>query len=136
VSERSWIVLDLVVHGAWSLHEDDSEPDRAWRRVRDELGVAPHQVVSWSNSGEQALIYAVTTDADLLVRTAQQHAPTEGVASFVAKIWKVDPRQTEEPPVEIELITPQPSWPRAGYANELLARWVRAASRESSISPN
>ena len=136
MSERSWIVLDLIVHAAWSLHEEESVPQRAWRRVRDELGVAPHQVVSWSISDEQALIYAVTTDSDLLVRIAQQYAPTEGVASFRAKVWNVDPRRTHEPPVVIELSAPQPPWPRAGYANELLARWVEAASRESGISPN
>jgi hypothetical protein len=136
VNARSWIVLDLVVHAAWSLHEEDSEPQRAWRCIRGELGVSPHRVIGWSISDEQALIYTVTTDSDLLVRIARQHAPTQGVASFVAKVWNEDPRLTDEPPVDIELIAPQPPCPRPGYADELLARWVETASRESGISPN
>jgi hypothetical protein len=135
VGDQSWIVLDLVVHGA-ALHDEGSAPQVCWRRLRDALGIAPHRVVSWSNSGEQGLIYMTTTDPEALLQTARDHAPGERVASFAAKIWSVDPRRTDEPPKEIALTSPHPRWPQPGYADDLLERWVDAASRESSVSPN
>ena len=130
MSERAWIVVDLVVHSAWSMDEDDAEPSRAWHRLVAALGDGPHQVVNRSDSGKQALIFAVTTDRDAFLRIAREHAPSEGVASFTARVWDVDPRQGGAPPEEIELVEPHAAWPRAGYGDSLMARLSAEEHRE------
>jgi hypothetical protein len=126
----------LVLHPAWSLDEADAGPSEAWRRIRDELSAPPHQLIGWSNSGLQGVAYAITKDREHLLLSAQHHAPTEGVARFVARIWDSDPRHAPGPPHEVELTAPQPIWPRAGYADDLLEQWSEAATSESSISPH
>ena len=92
-------------------------------------------MLSSSNSGTQGLIYTTTSDAEALLQTAREHAPEHGVASFVARMWTADPRTGAQPEV-IELIEPQPSWPRPGYQNDLLERWLEVAASGSGSSPN
>lgn len=119
VNERAWIVLDLIVHHAWDIGDQDPELADAWSRLRQALSVPPHQLVSWSNSGQQALLYAVSTDLDAFLEIARRHAPSQGVASFVAKVWGADPRQSDAPPREIELLRPHPAWPKPGYGEDV-----------------
>ena len=133
---NQWIVLDLVVHDTWALNDVGSEQALAYHRLRDALSAAPpHRVLSASNTGTQGLMYTVTSDAEALLQTAREHAPEHGVASFVARTWTADPRTGAQPEV-IELIEPQPSWPRPGYQNDLLERWLEAAASGSGSSPN
>jgi hypothetical protein len=112
------------------LRRADSKPTRAWERLRAALGAGPHQLVNWSSSGKQALIFAVTTDRDAFLTTAREHAPSEGVASFTARVWDVDPRQGDTAPEEIELVEPHAAWPRAGYGDDLMARLAAGERRE------
>lgn len=136
MSKRSWIVLDLVVHSAWSISDErDPELAQAWTRLRDALSVAPHQLVSSSNSGQQALIYAISTDLDGLLETARKHAPTEGVASFVAKVWNADPRHSDQPPQKIRLLVPHAPWPKPGYGDDLVAVLAQSQKSEAPMRP-
>jgi hypothetical protein len=131
-----WIVLDLVAHDTWALNDVGSEQAQAFARLREVLAAAPpHRVLSTSNSGTQGLIYTVTGDAEALLQTAREHAPEHGVASFVARTWTADPRTGAQPEV-IEVIAPQPSWPRPGYQNDLLERWLEAVAGGAASSPN
>src|SRR5690348_18306798 len=98
-SRSGWVVLDLRVHAGWNLH-DDATTNAAWHGLRDELKSSRHRLISWSNSGEQGLLYVVTDDVDALVDLARRRAPSVGIESFVAKIWDADPRERDAPPRE------------------------------------
>ena len=86
--------------------------------------------MSWSNSGQQALIYAISTDLEAFLETARRLAPSEGVAAFTAKVWESDPRHADVAPQEVALADPQPAWPKPGYGED-----VARVLAESQASP-
>ena len=134
-SRSAWIVLDLRVHAGWNLH-DDLTTHAAWHSLRDELKTSRHRLISWSNGGEQGLLYVVTDDGDGFVELARRCAPGAGIESFVAKIWDTDPRASDSPPREIPLAQPHAPWPNPGHAVELLERSLEAIARGPGVSPN
>ena len=123
-------MLDLVVHPAWTIGEEDPALAEAWSLLRDSLAQSPHHLVSWSNSGQQALIYAISTDLEAFLETARRLAPSEGVAAFTAKVWESDPRHADVAPQEVALADPQPAWPKPGYGED-----VARVLAESQASP-
>jgi hypothetical protein len=130
-----WVVLDLRVHAGWSLH-DNATTDAAWHDLRDKLKASRHRLISWSNSGEQGLLYVVTDDVDALLALARRRAPSAGIASFVAKIWDSDPRERNSPPRELVLAEPHSPWPNPDHGVELLERSLDEIARGPGVSPN
>jgi hypothetical protein len=121
VSVKSWIVVELVVHPAWTIDERDPELAQSWNRLRAALAEPPHQEINASSSGRQALLFAISTDLDAVLQVARRHAPTQGIASFVARVWSDDPRSSDEAPRVIELAAPHAPWPKPGYGSDLAA---------------
>jgi hypothetical protein len=93
-------------------------------------------LISWSNSGEQGLLYIVTDDLDALLDLARRGAPSAGIESFVAKIWDRDPRESGVPPRELLLAAPHPAWPNPDHGVELLKRSLDELARGPGMSPN
>ncbi|WP_157592338.1 hypothetical protein [Solirubrobacter soli] len=131
----SWVILDLRVHAGWSVHDNPTTHD-AWHGLRDALEASRHRLISWSNSGEQALLYVVTDDVDALLDLARGRAPSAGTESFVAKIWDRDPRDSGTAPREILLAGPHPLWPNPYHGVEQLERSLDEIARGPGVSPN